>query len=126
MKESYSTKDYDDFIYKSTHGSRTKREQKSQYVPRERYNNLIKEANLKLKRWMIIALVTGAIGFGLGYAANDAIQEGIPNFVASHQVTSEISQEARGFRSEYIRDNVKRTEDFQHIGMIIIIFTMAY
>ena len=67
MKDNYSTRDYDVFISKSTHGSRTKRQEKSQYVSRERYNRLINEANLKLKRWMIIALATGVIGFGFGY-----------------------------------------------------------
>ncbi len=114
MKDNYSTKDYDDFIYKSTHGSRTKREQKSQYVPRERYNSLIQEANLKIKRWMIIAIAVGAIGFGLGYGANDAIEDGIPNLIDNYKVSSEITDQARNFRSEYIRNNVARTDDYQH------------
>ena len=113
MKENYSTRDYDDFIHKSTHGNRTRRETKSQFVPRERYNKLIQEANLRIKRWMIIALATGVIGFTGGYIANDAIQEGIPNVAASMHASSEITNEARTFRSEFIRDNVNRTEDNQ-------------
>ena len=114
MKENYSTRDYDDFIYKSTHGNREKKVQKSQFVPRERYNRLIKEANLRMKRWMIIALAVGVIGFGGGYAANNVIHDGIPDIVDSFHVSSEIGENARDFRSEYIRDNVNRTADFQN------------
>ena len=114
MKDNYSTKDYDDFIHKSTHGNRTRRETKSQFVPRERYNKLIQEANLRLERWMIIALATGVIGFTGGYIANDAIQEGIPNVVASVRSAAEYKDDSASFRSEFIRDNVHRTDDYQH------------
>lgn len=111
MKESYSTRDYDDFIDKSIHGNRTRRVQKSQFVPRERYNKLIAEANLKIKRWMIIALATGAIGFTGGYAMNNVVNEGIPSIVEAHKVSSKISDESKEFRNEFIRDNVYRAED---------------
>lgn len=114
MKDNYSTRDYDEFIRKSTHGNRTRRETKSQFVPRERYNNLKQEANLKIKRWMIIALATGVIGFTGGYIANDAIQEGIPNVVASVRSAAEYKDDSASFRSEFIRDNVHRTDDYQH------------
>lgn len=110
MKDNYSTRDYDVFIRKSTHGSRSQRVQKSQYVPRERYNKLIQEANLKLKRWMIIALATGVIGFTGGYVANDVIHEGIPNAVENYQVSNEITQNAREFRNQYLINNVYRSE----------------
>ena len=110
MKDNYSTRDYDEFIRKSTHGSRSQRVQKSQYVPRERYNKLIQEANLKLKRWMIIALATGVIGFTGGYVANDVIHEGIPNAVENYQVSNEITQNAREFRNQYLINNVYRSE----------------
>ena len=110
MKDNYSTRDYDEFIRKSTHGSRSHRVQKSQYVPRERYNKLIQEANLKLKRWMIIALATGVIGFTGGYVANDVIHEGIPNVVENFQVSREVTQNAREFRSQYIINNTYRSE----------------
>ena len=79
MKDNYSTKDYDDFIHKSTHGNRTRRESKSQFVPRERYNSLKKDAALEIKRLKIIALALGVITFAGGYAANNIVHETIPN-----------------------------------------------
>lgn len=114
MKENYSTRDYDDFIYNSTHGNRSRREQKSQFVSRERYDRLIQDTNLKIKRFMIIALATGVIGFAGGYAMNNVVHEGIPSAVEAHAVSSEIKEDSKDFRSEFIRDNVDRTEDKQN------------
>ena len=114
MKENYSTRDYDDFIRNSTHGNRTRRETRSQFVSRERYNDLKQEANLKIKRWMIIALATGVIGFTGGYVANDIVHETIPNYVAGVRSAAEYKEDSASFRSEFISNNVHRTDDYQH------------
>ena len=103
--------DYDEFVRRSTSGQVTMTSPRQRTVSREKYERLRERYNQKLKKCIIAGVLAGAmLVSGIGWVANDAI----PNLVNTTQVNQEISDNIKGFRTDYINPNTHRTDDFQN------------